>query len=120
MEAKKGQLTVQWHVDDVKISHKEKEVVEDFVKWLNDYYSDDWNSYNDTYYDDYYQENPYYADDYGWDHQHSWGYDPHFNFLIVDRYGSSLYWGRARLVISTMRMNVRGKSCFSGVGKSSA
>ena len=33
-------LTVVWHVDDLKISHKRKQVVEDFVKWLDKTYSD--------------------------------------------------------------------------------
>ena len=33
-------LMVVWHVDDLKISHKRKQVVEDFVKWLDKTYSD--------------------------------------------------------------------------------
>ena len=33
-------LTVVWHVDDLKISHVQEEPVEDFLKWLNDKYSD--------------------------------------------------------------------------------
>ncbi|MEL7196301.1 MAG: reverse transcriptase domain-containing protein [Bacteroidota bacterium] len=33
-----SQCTVIWHVDDLKISHKKKEVVEDFYKMMNDTY----------------------------------------------------------------------------------
>ena len=28
-------LTLLWHVDDVKVSHKKKGPVEDFLKWLD-------------------------------------------------------------------------------------
>ena len=34
-------LTVTWHVDDLKISHKLKKVVDDFVAWLDKTYSDE-------------------------------------------------------------------------------
>ena len=33
-------LMVVWHVNDLKISHKRKQVMEDFVKWLDMTYSD--------------------------------------------------------------------------------
>ena len=33
-------LTVLWHVDDLKISHKDKKAIEDFVKWLDNKCSD--------------------------------------------------------------------------------
>ena len=33
-------LMVVWHVDDLKISHKRKQVIEDFVKWLDKTYGD--------------------------------------------------------------------------------
>ena len=29
-------MTIAWHVDDLKISHKDKDAVEGFVKWLED------------------------------------------------------------------------------------
>ena len=34
-------LMVTWHIDDLKISHKLKKVVDDFVKWLDKTYSDE-------------------------------------------------------------------------------
>ena len=34
-------LTLLWHVDDVKVSHKKKGPVEDFLKWLDSKYSDE-------------------------------------------------------------------------------
>ena len=36
-----SQLTVVWHVDDLKISHKQKEVVDDLISWLRHKYEDD-------------------------------------------------------------------------------
>ncbi len=35
------QLTIVWHVDDVKISSVDKQAVEDFIDWLNKKYSDE-------------------------------------------------------------------------------
>ena len=34
------QLTLTWHVDDVKASHKDKKVIDDFVQWIRDKYED--------------------------------------------------------------------------------
>ena len=28
------QMTVSWHVDDLKISHKDPKVVDDFIQWV--------------------------------------------------------------------------------------
>ena len=33
-------MMMVWHVDDLKISHKEKDAVEGFVKWLEDKHND--------------------------------------------------------------------------------
>ena len=35
---KGSQLTVAWHVDDMKASHKRKDVIDDFVEWLKQMY----------------------------------------------------------------------------------
>ena len=35
-----NQLTVTWHVDDLKVSHKDKKVVDDFIQWIRDCYED--------------------------------------------------------------------------------
>ena len=32
-------LTIVWHIDDIKVSHRKKEVLEDFVEWLDSKYS---------------------------------------------------------------------------------
>ena len=32
------QLTIVWHVDDLKVSHVDKKVVDNFIKWLRDTY----------------------------------------------------------------------------------
>ena len=29
-----------WHVDDLKISHTDKQVVKDFIKWIKDMYKE--------------------------------------------------------------------------------
>ena len=29
------QLTVTWHVDDLKVSHVEQEVIKNFIKWVH-------------------------------------------------------------------------------------
>ena len=34
------QLTVTWHVDDLKVSHQSKQVVDDFLQWVCDKYED--------------------------------------------------------------------------------
>ena len=34
------QLTVTWHVDDLKVSHRDEKVVSEFVKWLGSVYGD--------------------------------------------------------------------------------
>ena len=39
-EVNGSNLTVVWHVDDLKISHVQEKPVEDFLQWLNDKYSD--------------------------------------------------------------------------------
>ena len=31
-------MTVTWHVDDLKVSHKSQECVDEFGKWLQDKY----------------------------------------------------------------------------------
>ena len=36
-----SQLTVVWHVDDLKVSHRETAVVDDFIFWLRSKYEDD-------------------------------------------------------------------------------
>ena len=36
-----SQHTIVWHVDDVKASHKDLNVNEDFVKWVDEKYGDD-------------------------------------------------------------------------------
>ncbi len=38
MEVNGKQLTVLWHVDDVKISHVESEVVGKFIDWMRSQY----------------------------------------------------------------------------------
>mgnify|MGYP001951138350 CR=1 FL=1 len=35
------QLTIVWHVDDVKASHEDQKVLDTFGKWVNDKYGDD-------------------------------------------------------------------------------
>ena len=35
-----SQLTIVWHVDDLKISHKKKEVVDSLIEWLRTMYED--------------------------------------------------------------------------------
>ena len=40
MEQGGSQLTVVWHVDDLKISHVQKEVVDDMIHWLKTKYED--------------------------------------------------------------------------------
>ena len=35
------QHTVMWHVDDLKISHVDKKVNDEFIKWVDDLYGDD-------------------------------------------------------------------------------
>ena len=35
-----SQLTLLWHVDDIKISHKDEQVVEDTINWFRDIYED--------------------------------------------------------------------------------
>ena len=35
------QLTVGWHVDDLKMSHTKKEVIDDFIEWLREKYEDE-------------------------------------------------------------------------------
>ena len=34
------QLTVTWHVDDLKVSHVKTEVIDDFIQWVQDKYED--------------------------------------------------------------------------------
>ena len=34
------QLTVTWHVDDLKVSHVEEQVVEEFLKWVQNKYEE--------------------------------------------------------------------------------
>ena len=34
------QLTVTWHVDDLKASHGDKKIIDDFVQWIKDKYED--------------------------------------------------------------------------------
>ena len=34
------QLTVTWHVDDLKVSHVKTEVIDDFIQWVRDKYED--------------------------------------------------------------------------------
>ena len=34
------QLTLTWHVDDLKASHVEKKVIDDFIQWIRDKYED--------------------------------------------------------------------------------
>ena len=34
------QLTVMWHVDDLKASHEDKEVLDDFVEWMREKHED--------------------------------------------------------------------------------
>jgi hypothetical protein len=34
----KSQLTVSWHVDDLKISHRQEKVVSDFIYWIKEQY----------------------------------------------------------------------------------
>jgi len=34
------QLTITWHVDDLKVSHKSKKVVNDFIQWIRNKYED--------------------------------------------------------------------------------
>ena len=34
-------LTLLWHVDDVKISHKDSKVVDEFISWMDQKYSDE-------------------------------------------------------------------------------
>ena len=34
------QLTVVWHVDDLKASHVDPKVIDKFIKWLKDKYED--------------------------------------------------------------------------------
>jgi len=41
MEQAGSQLTVVWHVDDLKISHKQPEVVDDLIMWLQSKYEDE-------------------------------------------------------------------------------
>jgi hypothetical protein len=33
-----AQMTVSWHVDDLKVSHKEKKMVDEFIEWVIDTY----------------------------------------------------------------------------------
>ena len=40
MMVKGKQLTVVWHVDDLKISHESPKVVSEFIDWLNTKYGD--------------------------------------------------------------------------------
>jgi Reverse transcriptase (RNA-dependent DNA polymerase) len=37
-EINQAQLTVSWHVDDLKISHRDEKVVSDFIEWLGQQY----------------------------------------------------------------------------------
>jgi hypothetical protein len=32
------QMTMSWHVDDLKVSHKEKKMVDEFIEWVIDTY----------------------------------------------------------------------------------
>ena len=32
------QLTISWHVDDLKASHMKSKVIDDFIKWITDTY----------------------------------------------------------------------------------
>ena len=34
------QLTLTWHVDDVKASHVHKKVIDEFIKWVRSKYED--------------------------------------------------------------------------------
>ena len=34
------QITIYWHVDDIKASHKESKVIDKFVQWLRDKYKE--------------------------------------------------------------------------------
>ena len=40
MDQAGSQLTVVWHVDDLKISHQRKEIVDDLISWLKSKYED--------------------------------------------------------------------------------
>ena len=35
------QLTICWHVDDLKASHEDSKVIDDFVQWLKDKHEDE-------------------------------------------------------------------------------
>ena len=35
-----SQMTITWHVDDLKVSHKSEKVIDDFIKWVEDKYGD--------------------------------------------------------------------------------
>ena len=35
------QLTICWHVDDLKASHEDSEAMDDFVQWIKDKYEDE-------------------------------------------------------------------------------
>ena len=35
------QLTICWHVDDLKASHEDSKVIDDFVQWIKDKYEDE-------------------------------------------------------------------------------
>ena len=34
------QMTVTWHVDDLKVSHKSEKVIDEFIKWVEKQYGD--------------------------------------------------------------------------------
>ena len=35
------QLTICWHVDDLKASHEDSKVIDDFIQWIKDKYEDE-------------------------------------------------------------------------------